>query len=284
VTPRIFHTQTSAEYWHRSGSLVHTDPLGKRDPLIPEEVRIYAIGGAQHGPGRGIPAATAGAGQLPPNPTDYRPLLRALLTALEAWVRDGTTPPPSVYPRLADGTLAGWREAESGWKALPGVRHPDVIQRPELLDHGPEYRTRRRLTLLPPARKGEYGVRVPAYGSDDNERGVLQLPTVSVPLGTFTGWNLRSRSAGAENELLVLSGGYIPFAPTRADREASGDPRPSVQERYASFEAYLTQFTAAAKQLVRDRYLLEEDLPSLLELARRLGGDRFNRAGGMIPS
>jgi hypothetical protein len=266
AVPKVFHTQTSAEYWHRAGSLVHTDPPGRRDAVIPPEVRIYAIGGAQHGPGSGAPGPK-GKGQLPANPTDYRPLLRALLTALNDWVRGGITPPPSVYPRIADGTLVGWREKESGWKPLRGVRYPGVIQQPEWLDHGPEFLSKRRLTRVPPARRGEYVVRVPAYGPDNNERGMLLLPTVAVPVATFTGWNLRDSGIGAETELLSLNGAYIPFARTADERRSAGDPRPAILERYEDFDVYQEQFTAAARRLVRERYLLEEDLPALRDLA-----------------
>ncbi len=269
VVPKIFHTQTSAEYWHRSGSLVHTDPRGKRDAVIPPEVRIYAIGGAQHGAGSGIPGAK-GNGLLPGNPTDYRPLLRGLLTSLHAWITDGTLPPDSRYPRIADGTLAGWREGESGWQALPGVRYPEVIHNPEYLDHGPEFRSHRRLTRLPPVRKGRYTVLVPRYGPDNNEQGVLSLPTVAVPLGTLTGWNLRDPKIGAEHELLSLTGAYIPLLRTPEERKAAGDPRPSLQERYPSRENYLQQFHAATRRLVRERYLLEVDVPRLNDLGRRL--------------
>ncbi len=269
VVPRVIHTQTSAEYWSRSGSLVHTDPLGRWDAAIPEEVRLYAIGGAQHGPGSGLPGPRAAA-QLPANPTDYRPVLRALLTALDAWVRDGTPPPPSVYPRQADGTLSGWQEAESGWRPLPGVRYPRVIQQPEYLDHGPEFQQRRRLTRVPPLSRGDYRVRVPAYGPDGNERGMLLLPSVAVPLGTFTGWNLRGPAMGAENELVSLAGGYVPFHRTRADRAGAGDPRPSLEERYPDRDTYLRRFRDAARRLVEQRYLLAEDLPRLQELAGRL--------------
>jgi hypothetical protein len=267
VVPRIFHTQTAAEYWHRSGSLVHTDPLGERDAALPPEVRLYTFGGAQHGPGSGQPGPR-GKGQLPPNPTDYRPLLRGLLVALEAWIRDGTPPPPSVYPRFADGTLGGWRERESGWQALPGVRYPEVIQQPEWLDYGPDFLASGRITRQPPADRGDYRVLVPVVGPDNNERGMLRLPSVAVPVATFTGWNLRAPEVGAENELLALTGGYLPFARTPADRAAAGDPRPSLAERYPDFAAYQAEFEAAARRLVTDRYLLEEDLPRLLQLAR----------------
>lgn len=268
VVPKIVHTQTSAEYWHRSGSLVHTDPADERDARLPEEVRIYAIGGAQHGAGTGL-AGPRGNGQLPGNPTDYRPLLRGLLTALNAWVTNGVTPPPSRYPRISEGRLVPWDEWQSRWKPIPGVRYPDVIQNPELLDHGPDFARHRRLTLLPPERKGKYRVRVPAYGPDNNELGTLMLPSVAVPIATYTGWNLRDPKIGAEQELLSLAGGYIPFARTQAERKRAGDPRPSLEERYGTYESYLVQFTAAGETLVRERYLLEEDLPRLRGLAER---------------
>jgi hypothetical protein len=268
TVPKIMHTQTSAEYWHRSGSLVHTDPLGQRDSAIPPEVRIYAIGGAQHGPGDGVPRERS-SGQLPANPTDYRPLMRALLTALDAWVRDGAQPPPSRYPRVSDGTLVGWREAESGWSALAGVRYPEVIQQPEFLDRGPRFLTERIASIEPPARRGKYVVKVPAYGPDDNERGVLSGPTVAVPVATFTGWNLRHRSIGAESELLSLAGGYVPFAKTADEREASGDPRPALLERYRDFDDYLQQFTTATRELIDAGYLLPEEETSQLDFARR---------------
>lgn len=120
VAPKTMHTQSSSEYWHRSGSLVHTDPLGKRDAEIPEEVRIYTFGGTQHGPGDGVPGKSA-RGQLPGNPSDYRPFMRGLLTALDAWVRGDREPPPSVFPRFSDSTLVGWKQDESGWRSIPGV-------------------------------------------------------------------------------------------------------------------------------------------------------------------
>jgi len=268
VVPKVMHTQSSSEYWHRSGSLVHTDPLGRRDAELPPEVRIYTFGGTQHGPSDGVPGKR-GSGQLPGNPSDYRPFLRGLLTALDAWVRDGREPPPSVYPKFSDSTLAGWKESESGWRALPGVRYPEVIQQPEFLDRGTEFLAYRRASIEPPAHRGDYVVRVPAYGIDDNELGTLLLPSVAAPLGTFTSWNLRHRSIGAENELLVLSGGYIAFSRTADERQASGDPRPALLERYRDFEEYRRQFMAAAETLVADRYLLAEDLPRLEAAAIR---------------
>lgn len=262
VVPKVMHTQSSSEYWHRSGSLVHTDPLGRRDADIPAEVRIYSFGGCQHGAGSGTTGQRAN-GQLPANPSDYRPFLRALLMALDVWVREGKEPPESVYPRLSDTTLAGWQEADSGWHAVPGVRYPDTIQQPESLDRGPAFRSSRQITIEPPISRGHYVVRVPAYGPDNNESGTLLLPSVAVPIATYTSWNLRYRSIGAENELLTLSGGYIPLAKTAAERQAAGDPRPALAERYRDFDDYRRQFLAAAQKLVDQKYLLAEDLPRL---------------------
>jgi hypothetical protein len=258
----VMHTQTSSEYWHRSGSLVHTDPLGNQDAALPPEVRIYTFGGCQHGAGSGL-AGQRGSGQLPGNPSDYRPLLRGLLLALDSWVRDAREPPASVYPRISDKTLVGWRPDESGWLPLAGVRYPEVIQQPEFLDRGPEFLNYRRSAFEPPVSRGNYIVRVPAYGSDNNDRGTLQVPAVAVPVATYTGWNLRHRSVGAENELLTLAGGYVPLARTGAARQAAGDPRPALLERYRDFTDYRQQFLAAARRLADERYVAVEELPRL---------------------
>jgi hypothetical protein len=268
TVPKVMHTQSSSEYWHRSGSLVHTAPLGKRDAEIPPEVRIYCFGGTQHGAGSGV-AGSRGSGQLPSNPSDYRPFMRALLLAMDAWVREGRVPPPSVYPMLADKTLVDWHEPASGWRALPGVRYPQVIQQPEYLDRGPEFAHYRRSTIEPPIHRGDYVVRVPGYGPDNNEPGTLRLPSVAVPIATYTSWNLRDRSIGAENELLGLTGGYIPFARTVEERKAVGDPRPALLERYRDFDDYQRQFVMHAERLASERYLLSEDLPRLKELSEK---------------
>lgn len=265
--PKVMHIQTSSEYWHRAGSLVHTDPVGKEDAKLPDVVRVYTIGGAQHGPGSGL-VQPGGDGQLPRNPTDYRPLMRGLLMALVAWVQDGTAPPASVYPKLAENTLSDWNADDSGWKALPGVRYPAVIHAPEFVSRGTEFLTQRRISVEPPYRIGRYGVRVPAYGDDNNERGCLLLPTVAVPVATLTSWNLRSRSIGADTELLSLAGSYIPLPANREVREQTGDPRLSVSERYANFDDYFIKYQAHVGRLIEDRYVLEEDRPRLEQLAR----------------
>ena len=264
VVPRVMHLDTSSEYWHRSASLTVTDPTGERDAELPDEVRVYVFGGAQHSPATG----PSDRGQLPPNPTNYRPLQEALFLALDRWITDGAPPPPSVHPRIADGTLTDWRAGAAGWRPIPGVRYPEVIQQPERLDYGPAFDSERRIDHHPPRRTGKhYPVRVPAFDADNNEVGVLRLPALTVPVATYTSWNLRNPAIGAEDELLGLTGGYIRFPATAADRAAAGDPRQELAARYGGFTEYLAQYMAAARHLVAEGYLLDEHLPAVKAVA-----------------
>jgi hypothetical protein len=265
--PKVMHTQSAAEYWHRSGSLVHTDPLGLRDAEIPDNVRIYAFGGTQHGPAADPPGRGVAENLL--NPGDYRPFLRALLDALDAWVKDGTPPPDSVYPRIDQGTLTDWHQRSTGFRAIPGVRYPEVIQRPPFLDYGPRFASEGIITIEPPLIRGHYAVQVPRSGPDGNDLGTLLAPEVAVPLATYTGWNLRRRDVGAEAMLASLSGSFIPFPRTAAERRASGDPRQSIEERYGEFDHYQRQFAATCDDLVKRRYLLPEDAERLVKGRQR---------------
>ena len=265
--PKVMHTQSAAEYWHRSGSLVHTDPLGVKDVDIPDNVRIYAFGGTQHGPAANPPSK--GIAENLANPGDYRPFLRALLDALDAWTKDGTAPPASVYPRIDQGTLVFWSQKSTGFPALPGVRYPESIQRPSVLDFGPDFLTKGIITVEPPKVGAPYFVLVPRNGPDGNDLGCLLPPEVGVPLATYTGWNLRRRDVGAEGQLANLLGSYIPFARTKAEREKTGDPRQSIEERYLSFADYQQRFGANADELVKKRYLLKEDADRANKIAAK---------------
>jgi len=270
LLPRIMHTQSAAEYWHRAGSLVHTTPLGTRDADIPEDVRIYAFGGTQHGPAKDPPER--GMADNLPNPGNYRPLLRALLDAMDAWVRDGTAPPPSVYPMIERGTLVKWDQASTGFPSLPGVRYPEVIQRPPFLWLGPDFEAKGIISVEPPEVKAQYTVMVMKSGPDGNDLGTLLAPEVAVPLATYTGWNLRRRDAGAEAMLASLQGSYIPFAKTKDERKKAGDPRDSIEERYGSFGKYVKQFDANCLEMVKRRYLLAEDAERLVKEREKVRG------------
>ncbi len=255
--PKVMHTQSAAEYWHRAGSLVHTDPLGKKDAEIPDNVRIYAFGGTQHGPAS-FPPSRGMADNLA-NPGDYRPFLRALLDALDEWVTKGEAPPPSVYPTISDKTLVDWSQESTGFPALPGVRYPQVIQAPVKLDLGPKFASSGIISIEPPKVLGKYVVLVPRCDEDGNNLGTLLPPEVAVPIATYTGWNLRRREVGAEGMLASLMGSYLEFAKTKVDRLSSGDPRKSLEERYAGYDDYDKRFRQACQKLIRSRYLLPED-------------------------
>ena len=83
------------------------------------------------------------------------------------------------------------------------------------------------------------------------------------PLDTYLGWNV---TAGGfdKGKICALNGGFIPFAKTKAERLASGDPRPSLEERYASHKAYVEAVKSAADKAVAERFLLRGDADRLI--------------------
>ncbi|HZZ79493.1 MAG TPA: alpha/beta hydrolase domain-containing protein [Gemmataceae bacterium] len=258
VQPKIMHTQSAAEYWHRAGSLVHTDPLGTKDADIPDNVRIYSFGGTQHGPAAFPPGK--GNSDNYANFGDYRPLLRGLITALDDWVREDKAPPGSLYPHIADGTLVEPTAKAVGFPKIPGVRFPTVIQRPSRNDYGPDFAAKRIITIEPPKWIGDYKVLAPKGDSDGNDLGMLLPPEVAAPLGTYTGWNLRRKSIGADGALANLQGSFIPFPIT----DKTGDPRPTVQRRYANVKIYRGDLDDACGRLIQAGYLLAEDRDAYL--------------------
>jgi hypothetical protein len=266
TAPLILHTQSTSEYWNRSGSLVHTDPLGLTDATLPDNVRVYFFGGTQHGPS-GFPPSR-GDGQTLANPGDYKPFLRALLLSLDRWCADGSPPPPSVYPQIADGNLVAWTQPATGFPQIPDVHYPDTIQQPSLLDFGPRWQTERIMDLQPPLARGDYVVRVPRCDPDGNELGCLSPPEVAVPVATYTGWSLRSKAAGAEGELVSLRGSYIPFPVTRQEQQQTGDPRRSLEERYGTLEKYLELLQIECQRLQSQEFLLSEDVERILRIQR----------------
>ncbi len=254
--PKIFYTNTPVEYWGtgRVAALVTTNPAGTADITPPENVRVYFIAGTQHSPAR-FPASI-GNGQQVDNPVDYWWTMRALLLAMNKWVKEGTPPPASQYPRLQDRTLVP--ASAVAFPAIPNVTSPRTL-------------TAGARTANPLLAKSGAGaplpLLVPDVDADGNERSGIRLPDVAVPLATYTGWNFRQPKIGAPNELVSLLGSTIFFPATRAAREAAHDPRRSIEERYASRDQYLERVQAAADALVRTGYLLVDDEPRILQRA-----------------
>jgi hypothetical protein len=267
TTPKMFHLLTNSEYFNRAGSLVHTDPTGTKDAELPPTTRVYAIASAPHGPGPFPPVSNVGGGMVGRaalNPLNYSPAVRALFHALDRWVTDGVNPPPSAYPRLADGTLTAPDHA--GWPAIPGYQLPQQPLRAFHLDFGADW-AKGIVSIEPPEVGKPFVVRVPAVDADGNARAGIRLPDIAVPLATQAGWNYRDRSIGAPDRLAGEIGTYLPFARTKSERERTGDPRLSIEERYRNRDEYVGRYAAAALDLVERRYLLADDVADLLKHA-----------------
>ncbi len=266
-TPKIMFTNTSAEYWRGDAALIHTDLAHMTDAAESAAVRRYHFAGTQHGSGLfplvDVRDLDGIRGQLSFNSVDYTPLLRAALTNLDHWVSTGEPAPPSCHPRLADGTAVPSESLEAAFSRLPGVRFPPHMTRAIHLDYGPET-AQGRTTKLPPTPGETYPARVAAVDDDGNEMAGIRLPDLTVPVATHTGWHLRHTDIGNPDLVIGITGGLagwtLPFPATPADRAATGDPRPSIQERYASRDDYLQQVRAAAQRLIEAGYILAEDL------------------------
>jgi hypothetical protein len=263
--PKIFFTQSSSEYWSRAASLIHTDVEGTRDVEVDPNVRIYLVAGSHH---LGGGPTDRGICQNLRNPLDDRgPVLRALLVAMDRWVTAGQQPPESRYPRIADKTLVDLDTFCRQFPRIPNVNLPRSVYSPYRLDFGPRWQTQGIADIIPPRLGPPYRTMVPAVDSDGNELAGIRLPDVAVPLATYAGWNLRAAAYGAEGMLAPYNGSYIPFAEKAEDRQATGDPRPSVRERYPDQATYLARMTEAARQLQKQQLLLEEDVTSILQTA-----------------
>jgi hypothetical protein len=264
VVPHIFYTNGSYEYWGRAASLIHTALDGKKDDGVSGHSRVYYLTGTQHGPGR-WPAAKTAETAYPANPNDYRFLMRGLLAALTQWVVSDQAPPPSRYPRLDQQQLVA--PALLNFPKVPGVRLPRAPHQAWRVDYGPDFKHEGVIAIDPPKVGKPYPTLVPAVDADGNEVAGLRVPDVAVPLGTFTGWNLRDPATGSPSEIQSMTGGFHPFARTKAERETKKDPRPSIEERYSSKEEYLQKVDAVLNELIAGRYLLDRDRTALRERA-----------------
>jgi hypothetical protein len=270
--PKIFFTNSSTEYWRGDASLIHTDAEGTRDVSLAASVRLYHFAGTQHSAGT-LPLTDTNPldgsrGQQALNSIDYNPLLRAALIRMGEWVSDEREPPPSRYPRLADGTAVTPEQLRGVFTAIPSMSFPPHPPQVIRLDFGPEAE-RGVATILPPVEGTPYPHFVPAVDRDGNEVSGIRLPELTVPLASYTGWNLRHPQIGAPDRLMSLLGSTIPFPLTPEERAARGDPRRSVAERYPSKASYLEQVRQESQRLIDEGHLLAEDLEYLLSQAAR---------------
>jgi hypothetical protein len=261
--PKIFYTNTATEYWGggRVAALTHTNVEGTRDIPFPDNVRSYFFAGTSHGPAPFPPTAPAKDGLLA-DPINASATVPALRWAMHRWIAEGTAPPPSVYPKLSDGTLTP--VAEIRFPKVPGIAAPKAVKaggrvrNPQLPDGAGE--------------GAELPLLVPQVDADGNDLGGILMPDLAVPLGTAAGWAFRPKSMGSPHELVMLRGAWVPLVSTKAQREKMNDPRPSLEERYASKDEFMAKVKAAIKKLIEQRLMLDTDLEPQLKQA----GERWD--------
>jgi Alpha/beta hydrolase domain len=249
----MLHLDTESDLWQARSSLIVTD-TGGADIAMPDEVRVYTVSGVSHAPLRPL---TKPVMQLPGNRLGYGAFMRALLVALVEWVEQGIAPPDSRFPSRAAGTLVPLAEARATFPKLPQVNFPNVLNELRLRDHSVE----------PPIESTTYPVLVQSTDADGNALGGIRHPLLEAPLATHAGWSLRA-SGYAEGDLFTIQGSMIPFAETETERQRVGDPRPSLEARYASRDAWAARLAEATGRLVAERLLLAEDGDRLVAAAR----------------
>jgi hypothetical protein len=255
ATPKIFYTNSSYEYWGRAASLIHTTLDGRKDLDPPANTRIYMFAGTQHGVGPWPPRPT---GTLhAANNHDYIAPLRALLLAMDRWLRDGTEPPPSQYPRLKGNQLVP--PTKLRWPKIPGAPLLTGIQKAYRVDYGPRFVKDGIVDEEPPKVGKVFPTFVSQVDADGNEVAGIRLPEVAVPLATYTGWNPFDGKSGPSNQIASMVGSFIPFPRTKEEARASGDPRKPIDARYKDRDDFLRRVDQSIENLVREGYLLQSD-------------------------
>jgi len=267
--PKIIQTVSGTEYWQSAMTDDTLDPRTGLDLKIPQNVRIFYLSSTHHTgatPGATLATDTKSYCQNFLNINPYVYNIRALITDLREWIVDGTLPPSSRYPTVADRTLAP--AADIGFPNIPGVNFTALFNPRFNFNRGPRFDKPDMSGQLmePPIQGAQYLVLEPVVDTDGNDIGGDHSVTLDAPLGTYTGWNYRA-AGFSEGDLCDLSGSFFPFADTKAARKASGDPRPSLQERYGTHKGYVRAVTQAATNLVQDRLILPADATTIIAAA-----------------
>jgi alpha/beta hydrolase family protein len=274
VIPKIFFSHTSYEYWGRAASLIHTTADGKADAPISPNVRIYYYCGLQHYSVAFPPTMGTGdrASEQLPSPLPIRWFWRAMIANMDAWVRSGAEPPPSRYPKIADGTLVPLNKL--AFPSVPGANEGDRFKPPSNdaqgwdLNFGSNWRAG-VLSQQPPTVGYDYRALVPQVDADGNDLGGIRLPEIAAPLATYTGWNLRTAAIGAPGERLAFLGSFVPLRRTAEEAASVHDSRAAIDDRYKSYSDYRARFQRALDGLIRERYILAEDGGPLMDRSQQ---------------
>ena len=271
TVPKIFYTLSSSGYWARAGALIHTDGqdgAALRDAPLDPSSRLYFLAGPSdvQGPVTLSRRTFVETFQHNMNFGQQRWVMRALLLDLDAWARNAAEPPPSRYPTIARGELVA-REAVR-FPTIPSLPFAPFVPPVWRMDFGADFATTGVIANEPPVVGAPYRVLVPQVDRDGNDASGIRLPEVAVPLGTFTGWNLTIPEYRDVGYLAGLVGAFEPFARTKEVRDAAGDARLSLAERYKDEADYLDQVKRAADALVNQRFLRSEDVPAVVARAQ----------------
>ncbi len=278
TVPKIFYTHTSTEYQLRGRAPCHIPhqaptPLARRHPFGAEELGASHphLPGTEHSTGSlpGSPKRT-NAGQQYENYMNFgeqKWVDRALVLDLDTWIHSGKEPPPSHYPTIAKGELVKHESVK--FPTVPGfVPSPrDYVRQVWKMDFGPEFETKHVIAQEPPTLGAAYEVLVPQVDATGNDLAGVRIPEVVAPLGTHMGWNVTVPQLKDLHYLSGLLGSFIPLPTTKEQRVKTGDSRLSVAERYKSREDYLAQINKAATALVRERLMLSDDIPQVMDRA-----------------
>ena len=248
--PRVMQVDTDSEAWQGRAALLTTDTRGH--PLdLPPGVRAYMLAGLPHTTSPGGTVGPQPACTTQSNPLHPGPALRALLAALDAWVRDDVLPPASRYPTLAHGTLV-----PPGPDALPRVPGLPVAGAVNIVSAVNRDR-------MPPEPGRPYPAFVPRTDADGHALDAVRLPAIEAPRATYAGWSLR-RAGFAEGALCGLGSTTVPLpaVPT------PGDPRVALSVRYPDADSYVRAVRRAVERLVAERLMLREDAGAAITAAR----------------
>jgi hypothetical protein len=291
--PKIIEHFGAAEIWFlkMGPEWVGTNP--KEDIPLPDNVRRYYVASSSHGGGAGgfdtslpgfglstkplgCPGNNYGSAVLPANPLPHTEIVNALTVHFRNWVMRNTPPPASRYPTLGERQLVEANKAAMGFPTIPGLRptapEPGFINPVLDYDWGPQFDPNDGSGVpsnAPPRIKQALKMLVPKVDADGNEIGGVPVVLHDAPLGTYLGWNVTAGGARPfhKDQICSYAGGMIPFARTKSERMASGDPRLSLEERYADHAGYVAAVRKAAANAAAQKFLLQQDADALIAAA-----------------
>jgi len=291
--PKIIEHFGAAEIWGLKLGPEWVGTSATQDIPIPNNVRRYYIGSSSHGGGVGgfdtslaLTHQTAkpvsctgnqwGHAILPANPLPHDETINAIRHHFRQWVTRNIEPPANRYPTLAAGLLVAPNKTAMGFPVLPGLRPtiPEADFINPLLDYdwGPQFDPNDASgipTQIPPHIKQTLPMLVPKVDTDGNELGGVPVVLRDAPLGTYLGWNVTASGQQPfhQGQICSYTGGMVPFAVTRAEREAKADTRLSLEERYGNGAGYLAAVKKAAARAMAEGFLLAEDAAALIRAA-----------------